>query len=222
MVGGVKQMAKYVPIMLNCEGQPCVIIGGGEVAERKVRQLAEAGASIHIISPRITEGLSQLVVEGRVSWSARAYQPGDLSGAMLAFAATDNPEVNKSAAEEASGLGIWVNIASSGEDGTFITPAVMRRGRLTVAVSASGAGPLAAVSICRRLEEELGQEIEPYLDFVYEMRRAVKDSAVSPSVRKRLLRKIYEIDILQEIEQGRFIPWTPEQIKQWITDNQEE
>lgn len=215
-------MVHYVPVMLNCEGQTCYIIGGGAVAERKAESLLAAGASVHIISPHLGEGLFRLAESGEVHWMCREYKDGDLLGAFLVHAATDDPKVNEEVAAEARKRGVLVNVASSGETGTFINPAVIKRGRLTVAVSTSGAGPLAAVDICRTLEEQLGDELEPYLEFLYTMRRAVKEQVHSPSARRKILRKIHEIDILQDIRRGSYTPWSPEQIQRWISHNQEE
>lgn len=212
-------MALYVPVMLNCEHKRCLIIGGGAVAERKAKTLAEAGASIHMISPGLTGGLKTMAEESALTWTPREYQTGDLQGAFLAIAATSSPEVNESIAAEAREHGILVQVASSGESGDFISPAVLRRGRLTVAVSTSGAGPGAAARICRSLEEELGKEYEQYLDFLYDFRQTVKESVSSPEVRRRLLRKMIEIDILQDIRQGEFTPWSREDIVRWITYN---
>ncbi|WP_106768521.1 precorrin-2 dehydrogenase/sirohydrochlorin ferrochelatase family protein [Paenibacillus faecalis] len=215
-------MIRYVPIMLNCDEQTCLIIGGGLVAERKVDTLLGAGAQIHIISPVLSEKLLQRVDSGQIEWTAREYREGDLTGAFLVHAATDVPEVNELVAREARRLGILVNVASSGESGTFINPAVMKRGRLTVAVSTSGAGPLAAMDVCNHLEELLGDEFEPYLEFLHTMRSAVKKEIASPSARRKILRKIHEIDILQDIRRGTYTPWSPEQIQQWISYNREE
>lgn len=223
MVGSViSTMVHYVPIMLNCKGKTCMIIGGGLVAERKVDTLLGAGALVHIISPLISERLLHLVNSGQIQWTCREYKDGDLKGVFLVHAATDVPAVNESVAAEAHRFGVLINVSSNGESGNFINPAVMKRGRLTVAVSTSGAGPLAAMELCNRLEEQLGDEFEPYLEFLYNMRSAIKREVLSPSERQRILRKIHELDILQDIRRGSYTPWSPEQIRQWINHNQEE
>lgn len=215
-------MVHYVPVMLKCEGQNCLIIGGGPVAERKVEPLLAAGAAVHIISPYITERLYDLADSKKVRWTRREYEEGDLKEAFLVYAATNDLEVNEAIGLEANKLGILVNVVSRGEAGTFINPAVFRRGRLTVAVSTSGAGPLAVKEICGHLEDQLGDEVEPYLEFLYTMRSAIKERVHSSSARQRLLRKIHELDILQDIKRGIYIPWSPEQIQLWISHNQEE
>ncbi|MFI2858133.1 bifunctional precorrin-2 dehydrogenase/sirohydrochlorin ferrochelatase [Paenibacillus sp. JSM ZJ436] len=214
-------MVRYVPVMLNCEGKSCVIAGGGAVAERKASSLLQAGASVHIISPDVTPRLAAMADEGSVRWSERAYQPGDLEGAFLVYAATEHEEVNHLIAEEARSLGTLVNIAHHGEAGDFISPAVLRRGRLTLAVTTAGAGPLASVQLCRHLESELGSSFDLYLEFLYELRQGIKKQVKTPSERHRLMRAIHEQDLWLDIERGDFIPWTPAQIQDWITDNQE-
>lgn len=212
-------MVHYVPVMLNCKHKRCLIIGGGLVAERKAKTLADAGALVHIISPGLTGDLNTMAEQSVLTWTPREYRAGDLQGAFLAIAATSNPVVNDSIAEEARSLGVLVQVASSGESGDFISPAVFRRGRLTVAVSTSGAGPGAAARICRGLEEELGEELEQYLDFLHDFRQTVKETVSSPEDRRKLLRKMVEIDILQDIRRGVFTPWSREEIVRWITYN---
>lgn len=213
----------YVPVMLKCDGRLCLLVGGGAVAERKAAALLDAGASVHIVSPQLKSGqLRRLADEGAVRWTSRAYEPGDLQGAFLVYAATNDDALNKTIALEADRLGIWVNVASDGEAGSFISPAVMRRGRLTLAVATSGAGPAAAVRIRQQLEEQFGREYEEYLDILYSMRSAIKAQVESAETRKRLLDRLYRLDILGDIRRGGYESWNTEKIKLWIENNQEE
>lgn len=119
---------QYLPVMLNCKGRLCLIIGGGEVAERKVTSLLNAGASIHIVSPVLHSGtLQRMANEHVLKWTQREYQADDLKGAFLVYAATDDRKLNLEIAANADELGVLVNIASDGEAGTFISPAVLHR-----------------------------------------------------------------------------------------------
>ncbi len=90
---------------------------------------------------------------------------------------------------------------------------------MTVAVSTSGAGPGAATKIMGLLEEVLGAEYEPYLDFLHTMRTEIKKREASAEVRGRLLRKLGALDVLNEMRRGSFITWSPEVIEAWIVDN---
>ena len=215
-------MPVYVPIMLDCEGQRCVVIGGGAVAERKVLGLLEAGAAVTLISPSLTEALTRLAAADRLIWLNRPYAPGDTRGAFLIYAASNVEQVNEEVAKEARAQGIPVNVASHAEAGNFITPGVFRRGRLTVGVSTSGAGPAAASRIRELLEDVLGDEYEPYLDFLHGMRAEIKRKEPSAEVRRRLLRRLEGLDVLNEMRQGTFIEWSPDVIDTWIANNREE
>lgn len=215
-------MPNYLPILLDCEGRRCVAIGGGVTAERRIRSLLDAGAIITMISPDVTEGLAILAEKGRLIWLKRHYAPGDTRGAFLVYAATDDASVNEQIAQEARERGILVNVASRSEAGTFITPGVLRRGRLTVAVSTSGSGPGAAIRVKRQLEELLGQEYEPYLDFLHSMREEIKQREANADIRRRLLRRLEGLDVLNEIREGTFKEWGPEVIEAWIADNRED
>ncbi|WP_019908956.1 precorrin-2 dehydrogenase/sirohydrochlorin ferrochelatase family protein [Paenibacillus sp. HW567] len=214
-------MVKYFPIMLDLKDQRVVVIGGGAVAERKVGTLVEAGAVVVLVSPTLTGTLTALAEAGRLSWISRRYAPGDLTGAFLVYAATDEAAVNEAVAQEARSLGLPVNVASRAEAGSFITPGVLRRGRLTVAVSTSGAGPSAAAKITEQLADVLGEEYEPYLDFLHELRTEIKRREQSPEARGRLLRRLGNLDVLNEMRQGTFIEWSAEKITRWIASNRE-
>ncbi|MDT3428876.1 precorrin-2 dehydrogenase/sirohydrochlorin ferrochelatase [Paenibacillus forsythiae] len=215
-------MTVYLPIMLDLRGKHCVVVGGGKVAERKTLGLLETGAAVRIISPALTPRLAELSENAAVSWLNRKYAPGDARGAFLVYAATDDPAVNEEVAREADRLGVPVNVGSHAEAGSFITPGVLRRGRLTVAVSTSGAGPAITAEITKLLEEMLGEEYEAYLDFIYVMRQEIKRRERSPEARKRLLRRLGTLDVLEKIREGAFTPWDSDQIETWIAQHREE
>lgn len=215
-------MAVYLPIMLDCHGQRCLVVGGGAIAERKVRGLLEAEADITIVSPALTPALTELAEQGVLAWLDRLFVPGDTQGAFLVYAASDDHTVNREVAAEARSQGIPVNVASDAESGSFITPGILRRGRLTVAVSTSGAGPGVAAQIRDLLEETLGEEYGTYLDFLHHMRTEIKRREESPQIRSRLLRKLGRLDVLNEIREGTFIEWGPEVINAWIAYHREE
>jgi siroheme synthase-like protein len=101
----------YYPIFLDMAGRPCVIIGGGSVAEHKVKGLLEAGAHMTVISPSLTSELASLVAQGRIRHIARPYRTGDLDGYALALVATCDHPVNADVAREGQEKGVWVNAA---------------------------------------------------------------------------------------------------------------
>lgn len=214
-------MASYIPILLDCEELPCLVVGGGMIAERKTRALLEVNAMITIISPQLTQGLFMLYETNRILWKPRVFDEGDTVGYWLVYAATDHEVVNLQVAEEAKSNGIPINVASHGDVSTFINPAVMRRGRLTIAVSTEGAGPTVAKSLCKHLDEEYGDEYEYYLDFLHLMRKEIKKRVESPEQRHKLYRTLASYPVLEGIRQGTFTEWSNTEIEQWIVNNKE-
>jgi hydroxymethylbilane synthase len=144
------------PIHLSVEGRRAVVVGGGPIGERKVRGLLEAGADVTLISPHATPELTRLADERRLRWLERTYAPGDIAGALLAFAATNDPGVNADVVAEAQAHGVLVNDASVAERGNFITPALHRAGQLLVTVTSSGLSP----SFTKRIRDELAVQFD--------------------------------------------------------------
>ncbi|MGF7047175.1 precorrin-2 dehydrogenase/sirohydrochlorin ferrochelatase [Paenibacillus sp. DS2015] len=215
-------MATYLPIMLDCEARLCLIVGGGVVAERKTLRLLEVKAEVTIIGPELTKGLQEIFEAGKIHWICRNFESGDTEGYSLVHATTDNESVNIQIAMEASVKGIPVNVASDATASTFMNTASMQRGRLTVAVSTEGAGPGVAVDICSLLEEQFGEEYEIYLDFLYRVRTEIKRVVASPKQRQRLLKKLTQCHILDDIQQGIYKEWSPADVLAWIENNEEE
>src|SRR5665213_3945657 len=120
----------YLPIFIDVGGRACVVIGGGEIAERKVRSLIEAGATVVVISPVVTPELAAMSHAGAIRHIARKYEHGDLAGAWLAFEATGDDTTARMVAVEADERSVPINVADVPELCTFIVPAMVQRGRL--------------------------------------------------------------------------------------------
>ena len=144
-------MHNYYPVFLNLHGKRCVIIGGGAIAEGKLRRLYESGADITLISPEATPAIRQRAAEGLLRWQPREYQPGDLDGAFLAIAATDCRPVNQRIFEEAEQRGVLLNVVDDPPRCSFIAPSIVERGQVTLAISTGGASP----ALARKLREAL-------------------------------------------------------------------
>lgn len=148
----------YYPICLKIEGRPCLVVGGGKVASRKVEGLLAAGARVTVISPELSDGLARLRDEGAIVWQPRGYQVGDGEGYFLLMAATDDPAVQDLVQADAERLQSLVNVADVPEKCNFILPAVVKRGALSIAISTSGKSPALAKKLRRELTAWLGQE----------------------------------------------------------------
>ncbi|MDO4399637.1 MAG: bifunctional precorrin-2 dehydrogenase/sirohydrochlorin ferrochelatase [Coriobacteriia bacterium] len=191
------------PLFANLRGEPVVVVGGGEVAERKVETLLGHGASVVLVAPDATEALRTLAREKRIGWLPRAYEAGDLEGALLVVCATDDRAVNEAVYAEANRRRQLVNVVDVPDLCNFIVPSVLRRGRLQIAVSTGGASPSAARDIRRKLEAEFPAYWEDYLDVMAELRMLVK-SRVSGSMAKRapLYEAIRASDLLERFAAG--------------------
>lgn len=171
----------YYPMFLKIRGKKCVVVGGGQVALRKVRVLLEHGASVEVISPDPCPELNKLAESGEVKVLRRHYQAGDLQGALIAIATTDNSDINQQVAKEAKGKAVLVNVADDPENSDFIVPSYMRRGDMTIAVSTTGRSPALARKIRTRLEKELGDEYASLVRLIGEVRAEVKRQGIKVS-----------------------------------------
>lgn len=165
----VKEMNKLYPVMLDLTGKQIVIVGGGTIALRKARGLEETGAVITIVSPTILDELKELSF---ITWKKKRFEKEDMKGAHFIFAATDNKEINKYIVECTSSLQ-FVNDISVRENSNFMTPAVMRRDKLVIAVSTSGTSPVLAKEIKNELIDYLSDNVEEKLK-EYEKARKLK------------------------------------------------
>ena len=154
-------MPPYYPVFLDLSERPCVVLGGGEVAERKVRGLLDCQARVTVVSPEATPGIREMAGRGELTWHARKYAAGDLTGAFLAVAATNLRQVNRSIAGEAAQEKVVLNVVDDAPLCDFIAPAIVRRGDVTVALSTGGTSP----ALARKLRETL--ECHPVLDYAH-------------------------------------------------------
>lgn len=215
-------MTDYMPIMLDVRGMDVLLIGGGKIAGRKARQLAAGGAILTVISPEAGADILELEAAGKLRWIGREASEQDAAGCRLVYAASGDEALNERLAEAARGAGALVNVSSRAEAGNFIHPAVLRRGRLVVAASTSGAGPSAASALIRELDERFGDEYETFVEFLFFMRKQVRQKVEEPEIRHRLMRKLSERAILDQIRKQTFVPWSEAEADAWIAKEREE
>ncbi len=172
------QGARYYPIFLNAGGKKCMVVGGGQVALRKVTGLLEHGADVTVISPDLCPGLAELVRSGEVTAVTREYQGGDLANAFLVIVATDSNEVNRGVVAEARRRAVPVNVVDDAQNSDFILPSYLHRGEVTVAVSTGGASPALARKIRLRLEGELGDEYAELASVISEVRAEIRKQKI--------------------------------------------
>jgi precorrin-2 dehydrogenase/sirohydrochlorin ferrochelatase len=178
-----------------------VVVGGGTVAARKVVALREAGAEVLVIAPDLCDPLDMLVGQQDVDLLARTYRRGDLEGAFLVIAATDDPTVNRDVWKEAEERGLLVNVVDDPDHCNFIAPSVVRRGPLTVAVSTSGRCPALSRHLRKRLEREFGPAYGGFVTLLGELRDEAV-SSLSLAERRALWKEIFESDVLPLLTAG--------------------
>lgn len=193
----VKPMPPYYPIFLNIRGKKGVVIGGGQVALRRVKVLLEHGATVKVVSSTLCPELSYLAGSGAISALQRNYEPGDLKGAFLAIAATGETDTNRRVAEEARRRGILVNVVDNLEQSDFIVPSYLRRGDFTIAVSTAGRSPALARKIRSRLEESFGEEYASLVTLIDEVRSEMKQRGVTAS--SNVWQKALDLDSIVEM-----------------------
>ena len=149
-------MSSYYPIYLNLNGKRALVVGGGEIAEGKIGRLRQTGADITVVSPEATRGIVRYADCGEVCWLKREYRDGDLDGAFIVIAATNQRDVNQRIFEDADRLGILLNVVDDPPRCNFIAPSIVERGPVTLAISTGGASP----ALARKLRESLGESAE--------------------------------------------------------------
>jgi precorrin-2 dehydrogenase / sirohydrochlorin ferrochelatase len=189
ILGGLN-LSSFCPLNINLQGRECLVIGGGVVALRKAKLMLGYGAVVTVVSPHLVKELQELTGEGQVAYLADIYRPAYLQQKFIVICATDDPQVNRSAAAACRERGILVNSVSEPENCTIFFPAQFREGALSIAVSTDGSSP----ALARRLKNELQEQLDPaYADFTLFLKKIrptiiseIKDSAKRRAVLESL------------------------------------
>jgi len=193
---------RYYPVFLDLRGRTCVVVGGGEVAERKSIALFDAGADLVIVSPVLTPALRELADKGKVLYRKKNFDENDVNGAFLAVAATGDAGVNESVARVCRKTGVLVNVATSPEAGTFVVPSVVERGDLLIAVSTCGDSPALARRVREDLERTYGPEYGVFLEKMALLRRLLLADVADEAVRRKVFQAVVDSDVLYLLKAG--------------------
>jgi len=183
-------MTSLFPMFVKLPGRRCLVVGGGKVAEGKAESLLTSGAAVVVVAPEVTDKIATWNREQRLIWHARQFQPSDLDGSFLVIAATGAGAVNESVYREAEARGILCNTVDEPERCHFYYPAVVRRGRLQIAISTGGLSPALASRLRQELEEQFGPEYERWLEELGAMRRDTFARRLDPQRRAGLLKRL--------------------------------
>jgi precorrin-2 dehydrogenase/sirohydrochlorin ferrochelatase len=177
---------RYFPLFLDVLGKSILVVGGGEVASRKIEALLRAGAAITVVSPNISPYIQSLIDDGRCVWIPEKYTNSVLNTSWLqVWATTDNAELNHTVHRDAKALGILVNVVDDQPYCDFITPSMIERGRIQIAISSGGASPVLIRNLRKTLEMVLPQNLALLADFGSAKRDDIKLVFPSVDLRRR-------------------------------------
>ena len=197
-----RSAAALYPVLLDLAGWECAVLGGGPMAEAKVRGLMEAGARVTVIAQELTPELKALAEQGRIWWERRKPQPSDLAGFRLAICALEDRADNAAFAAEAEGLGVLFNAVDDPVHCRFLMPSVHREGDLIVAISTSGKCPALAVRLRERFGRQLGPHYGQFLELAGELRARIARAVPEFEARRRLWYELVDSPALEQFERG--------------------
>ncbi len=195
---------RYYPVFLDLKNVPCLVVGGGQVGERKVKTLQSCGAKVFLISRDLTPYLAEEVGEGRIDLLSPVYQTGHLSGKFLVIGATDDPILNGKIGREARERGMLCNIVDKPQECNFILPSLVSRGDLTIAVSTAGKSPALAKKIRQDLEKEFNEIYGLYLELLGQIRNEILARRMSQPENQVIFQALIEAPILSWLETKNF------------------
>lgn len=182
----------YFPAFLDLDGKPCLVVGGGEVAARKIRLLLAAGADVTVVAPELGESAAALLGDGRIVRLARGYAERDLDGKWLVVSATGNPDVDAGVFRDATARRIFCNAVDRQENCSYITPAIVDRSPVLVAVSSAGTAPVLARRIRAKLEATLPARLGELAALAGRYRRQVLERLPELSRRIRFWERVFD------------------------------
>lgn len=192
----------HYPVFLDLRGRPCVVFGGGHLAEEKAHGLLVVEALVTVIAPSLSPALTALVAEGRLLHRPRGYQPGDLEGVFLVISCEQTPEMAEAIWQEALQRRILINTLDDVPRCQFIAPSIVRRGDLAIAISTGGKAPVLAVRLRQWLEAQLGDEYGRFLSLAGSVRAALARRWPDFATRRELWYRLIDSDVLDLLRKG--------------------
>jgi precorrin-2 dehydrogenase / sirohydrochlorin ferrochelatase len=175
------------PAFLKLHSRRVLVVGGGGIAAQKIPGLLEAGAHVHVVSPKLAPQLAEWVRNQQITWSPKPFEPSDLEGAFLVIAATSLRDLNESVYREADRRNILCNAVDDIDHCHFYYGSIVQRGDLQIAISTNGKSPALAQRLRKELEEQFGPEYESWLDWLGAARETLRAQSNDPEITKRWL-----------------------------------
>lgn len=194
---------KFLPIFLNIRERPCVVVGGGEVAVRKAELLMRAGGRVTVVAPQLNATLTEWAAAGRFEHRKTRFVPALIDGAVVAVAATDDPEVNAAVAAAAGERNVPVNVVDTPALCTFVMPSIIDRSPLVIAISSGGASPVLARLMRARLETLIPAAYGRLAELVGSFRDKVKQRFKRPADRRVFWERVLQGQVAELVYTGR-------------------
>jgi uroporphyrin-III C-methyltransferase/precorrin-2 dehydrogenase/sirohydrochlorin ferrochelatase len=194
---------RHLPVFLDLQRAPVLLVGGGLVAARKFALLQSAGADVTVVAPSATAAIGLAASRGELRWLQRPFGPDDVAGMRIVLAATDDATTNEAVSAAARAAGIPVNVADDGERSTFILPAIVDRSPLLVAISTGGVAPMLATAVRARLEAMLDSSWGRLARFAERWRRPIRQRRKSVAARRALYEWLLDGPVAQAVRAGR-------------------
>ncbi|HWY06431.1 MAG TPA: bifunctional precorrin-2 dehydrogenase/sirohydrochlorin ferrochelatase [Candidatus Acidoferrales bacterium] len=175
------------PAFLKLHSRRVLVVGGGSIAAQKIPGLLEAGAHVHVVSPKLAPQLAEWVRNRQIDWSPKPFDPNDLDGAFLVIAATSLRDLNAHVYREADRRNILCNSVDDIDHCHFYYGSIVHRGDLQIAISTNGKSPALAQRLRKELEEQFGPEYECWLDWLGAARETLRAQSSDPEITKHWL-----------------------------------
>ena len=185
----------YCPVFFNIGGKLCLVVGGGLVAEQKVKMLMKFDTKIRVISPVISKNLSSLSKKGKIEIIQREYKKGDVDGASLVFAATNKNDINQAIKKDASLSGIPVNVVDDPNLCDFIVPSIIKKESIIIAISTSGTLPSLSKKLRRDIGGLLSSDYAKYARKIGKFRKMLLERVQDKDIRRKILSDISKMDV---------------------------
>jgi precorrin-2 dehydrogenase / sirohydrochlorin ferrochelatase len=212
--------AEYYPMFVSLERRVCLVVGGGPVGERKIRNLLRCRAVIRLVAEELTPWLHAQCHDGTVLLLGNAYTKSYLEDVDLVFAVTNDFALNRLIAGDAESRRLWCNMATEPERGSFIVPSTVQRGPLTIAISTGGASPAMAVRIKQKLEREFGDEWIILLHLMALLRTTIQAKGLESAQNQEIYRNLTELPLLEWIrneEESQVIQAMSDKCHPWVS-----
>lgn len=197
-------MKKYLPLFINLEGKKCVVVGGGKVAERKIKTLLKYGAKVTVVSPEITKKIAELVEKKKIQYLKKKYSSEDIEDAFLVIAATSDSSINQQILNDAKFLvnSVESSLSINSSNISVIFPAIFERDSLQIAVSTEF--PALSKTIRDELKQIYGKEFASYIEYLKKLRLDLREKIVDSKKRREVFRKIASQRVVSKLRQEGF------------------